>query len=89
MPAFVMLRPGNPATFRRTVQRDAKGQPVRKLEFHPLQPVEVSDEDFFAIAPDIGTVLVYAAIDEHGKPLPKMARNQEDPTNPTRPKKKK
>lgn len=88
MPAFLMLRPGNPATFRRTVERDAKGNSVRKIEFHPLQPVEVSDDDFFAVADDIGKVIVFAAIDENGKPLPKMARNQEDPTSPTRPAKK-
>lgn len=96
MPAFLMLRPGNPATFRRTVERNAKGESVRKVEFPPLTPVEVSDEDFIALEPDIGTVLVYAALEEvtnketgavSYRPLPRMAKNQEDPTKPKKKKK--
>ena len=87
MPTFLMLRPGNPATFRRTVERDAKGQSVRKIEFPPLTPVAVSDDDYFALESDIGPILALAAIDEHGKPLPKVAKNQNDPGQPKRKKK--
>lgn len=53
---WVSLIPGDPMPFRRSV-RDDKGELVRKLEFLPDQPLELTDEEFAVVQNDVGRTL--------------------------------
>lgn len=61
----VMLRPGWPGTFRRTVKA---GRKSRLLVFEPNAPVEVSPEEFRGLAGDLGLALFEVERDEKGRP---------------------
>jgi len=71
----LLLAPTWPSTFRRTI-RNESGEAVRVVEFKPAEPVVLSDDEFIAIADDVGKALCYAEISPEGKPLSKPARDQ-------------
>jgi len=66
---LVMLRPKMPGTnlawpgnFRR-VMRDEEGNAVKTLTFTPGVPVNVSDDEYVYLMPDIGPALVDVEMD--------------------------
>jgi len=62
----VMLRPNWPGgRFARTIT-GKKGR-KRRIEFLNGQPVEVSDDEFLSLIPDIGAALFEVARDEKGR----------------------
>ncbi len=87
MPVALVLRPDWPTTFRRTIRDDA-GKPVRTLEFLKQTPVVVTDDEFIAMADDVGKAVVYAAVAADGLPLSKPAKDQGD-VEELKPKRKK
>lgn len=82
----VILKPTWPGTFRRAV-RDADGRPIKTLEFALGQPVLLSEAELEAVKGDMGKALVWAALDEDGKPLPKpdYRRNRAESLVPEEP----
>lgn len=77
MAVALLLAPEWPSTFRRTIHAE-DGTPARTIVFEQLQPVVLEDDEFIALADDVGKALRYAAIDADGKPLTKPARDQGD-----------
>jgi hypothetical protein len=61
----LMLKPGWPGVFRRTV---AAGKKTKVLEFRSGQPVEVTEADIRALESDIGIVLFDVIRDEKNRP---------------------
>ena len=64
---FVMLHPGRPGTFRRTILRRKK--PVQIL-FERNSPVELSANDCAQLEKELGHALVPVDFDEKGKARP-------------------
>lgn len=86
MSVALLLQPEWPSTFRRTIHAE-DGKPIKTVVFEREKPVELSDDEFIALADDVGKALCYAAV-ENGKALSKPARDQDDPAD-LKPKKKK
>ena len=63
----VMLRPDWPASFRRTVRVGKKGEP-KTLIFLPNTPTQLSDDEFLAIAQDVGVAVFEIERDAKGRP---------------------
>lgn len=61
----LMLRPGWPRGFRRTVK---SGKKSKVVAFQPGQTVEVTEEEFKQLAPDIGLAVFEVELDEKGRP---------------------
>lgn len=61
----LMLRPGWPKSFRRTI---TVGRKTRVLVFHENQPVEVSAAEAKALEADIGTAIFEVERDAKGRP---------------------
>jgi len=83
----LVLNPARPSAFRRTI-RDESGAVVRLAVFEPREPVILSDDEFIAMADDVGHAVLYAAVDDSGKPLSKPAIDQGEPAD-IKPKRKK
>jgi hypothetical protein len=66
----LLLRPDAPNTFRRSA-RDATGAVLRTLVFERAKPVVCDAADFGVVRPDLGKAVVFAALDEQGKPTGK------------------
>ena len=65
----LMLKPGWPAAFRRTVVTGKKGKEVSRLiVFRPRTPVEVSEAEFKALSNDIGEAIFEVERDEKNRP---------------------
>lgn len=62
----VMLKPGWPGTFHRTLRRPDGSS--RSVEFGKGQPVELSDAEVASVLPDLGRALVPVNLDEKGRP---------------------
>lgn len=62
----VMLKPGWPGTFHRTLRTPAGGS--RAVEFGAGQPIELSDAEVASVLPDLGRALVPVNLDEKGRP---------------------
>jgi hypothetical protein len=75
MAVALLLAPHWPGTFRRTIRNEA-GEVIRRVEFPASVPVVLEDDEFIAIADDVGKSLVYAAIGDKGEPLSKPAVDQ-------------
>lgn len=74
MSHFVMARRNWPGTFCRTVYReelDAVGKsvrvPLRRVEFPPGEPVELTAQEYAGVQADIGLSLVDVVYDERHK----------------------
>ncbi len=72
---LVKLKDNWPSDFRRCVRFDPEsgeqvlqgGEIARVLEFSPGQVAELSEEDFFAVAADIGVCLENVSVDKKGR----------------------
>lgn len=71
----LMLKPRWPGNFRRTI---LVGGESKVIEFHPGDPVEVTDEEFAALAPDIGVAVFEVERDEKGRPRYVESRSGEE-----------
>lgn len=66
---LVMLKRSWPGQFHRTV-RDESGQPLRRLDFAPGEPLQLDELEHAACADAIPAALVYCALDEKGRARP-------------------
>lgn len=73
----LMLRPGWPGGFRRTV---GSGKKSRAIGFQPGQPVKVTDDEFKQLTPDVGVAVFEVERDE--KDRPRFVETQPEPTTP-------
>jgi len=73
----VMLKPSWPGIFHRTV---GTGEQAKRLEFAPGEPVEVTDEEFKALKPDVGVCLFEVQRDEKGRPRAVDSKPESVPT---------
>ena len=64
---LVMLKRDWPGTFRRTIKRK-DGSVVRRAEFTPGAPTEVTDEEFNLLEPDIDVALFEVRLDAKHRP---------------------
>lgn len=76
----LMLRPGWPGSFRRTV---GAGKKARLLKFPPGQPVSVTEAEMKALQPDIGVALFKVERDE--KDRPRFVESGDVHADPTQP----
>lgn len=80
----VMIRPNWPnGRFTRTVV-GKKGK-KRRIEFLKDQPVEVSDDEFLSLIPDIGAALFEVARDEKGRARLLEPQSAAAPPTPSQP----
>jgi len=77
MAVALVLNPVRPGTFRRSI-RDEAGKVVRTAVFEPRVPVVLEDDEFIAMADDVGHAVVYAEIDGKGEPVGRPAKDQGD-----------
>lgn len=61
----LMLKPGWPGSFRRSV---GEGKKARKLVFLPNQPVEVKPAELSELNADLGVAIFEIERDEKGRP---------------------
>jgi hypothetical protein len=87
MSVALVLNPTRPGTFRRTIRDDA-GKAVRVAVFAPREPVVLTDDEFIAMADDVGHAVLYAEVSDKGEPTGKPAKDQGEPED-LKPKRKK
>ena len=63
----VMLRPDWPRPFRRTIKLGKKGVHTT-LIFEPNKPQRLTDEEFLAVAADVGVAIFEVERDAKGRP---------------------
>ena len=74
----LMLKPGWPNTFRRSI---GEGKKARTLVFKPNQPVDVKPSEIKDLGQDIGVALFEIERDEKGRPrFVETVASQPDPT---------
>lgn len=83
----VMLKPGWPGVFHRSV-RDKKGEVVGRVAFAHGDPQILSELEYASVKADIGISLVYADLDSDGIPTGKAAADQSGPAKPRTKKRK-
>lgn len=72
-----ILKSNWPAPFSRTI-RDPNGKPLKTMTFTQGCPVELTEDEAKALAPDIGKALTYPQLDASGKPTGKPIRDDSE-----------